>query len=226
MKSILAAAILTSVAVMTATAGITINSEFGQLRDADGVVISNSSTLYVLIYDADGNGTLPGGIESNSSLGESNASLVYEAFSGISFTPGLQIGGDRVFKVGYFNDEEGYSNPVLNQPDFDDSGITLSVGRTYAFYWFPGLTTNTVPSGSFQVGGINELVSYVGTGSNFIGMQIPADGSAVTTSILDDDLGGTLLGTRFTAIEAVPEPSVFSLVVMAGFGWAMRRSRR
>ena len=219
---------LTLFAILAASsslsASITINGEYGKLRDSSGSVIAMSTTLYVIIYDADNNQSLPGGLVVDQSLTGDDSEAAYAAFSGLNFAQGLSIGGDKVVKVGTFNDADGFAAPVLKTEDFDASGVSATAGFNYGFYWFPGVSTTSIPNTPFQVGGINETVDYFGTGSNFIGTVIPADGNTVTTSITDTDLGGQVGDTsRFTAISAVPEPGTLSLAALSMLGLLHRR---
>lgn len=196
-------------AVLAATsplfATVTINAEFGQLRNSDGIVIATTTTLYAIVYDTDNNSSLPGGLGVNQSLTGSGSVSAFGSFAGRTLSQGLTIGGDTVVKFGTFNDPDGFTNPVLLTSDFIASGLTEASGRNYAIYWFPGVSTSTIPINAFEVGAINETVDYFGSGSNFIGTVIPTDGATVTTSILDDDLGGEISNTlRFTAIKTTP----------------------
>lgn len=217
--------LLTSFVVSSSLyASITINGEYGKLRDSAGTVIAMNTTLYVIIYDADNDLSLPGGLIVNQSLTEDDSEAAYAAFAGLSFTPGLSIGGDKVVKTGTFNDADGFAAPLLKTEDFDTIGITASAGYNYGFYWFPGVSTNEIPDAPFEVGGINETVDYFGTGTNFIGTVIPADGASVTTNITDTDLGGEVGNTsRFTAISAVPEPGTITLAALSLLGLLRRR---
>ena len=186
-------------------ASITINSEFGQLRDSDGTVLSSTTTLYAIVYDTDNNSSLPGGLVVNQSLTSSGSVSAFCSFAGLTLSQGLTIGGDTVVKLGTFNDQDGFIDPVLKSGDFTTSGITETTGRNYAIYWFPGVSTAVIPMSSFEVGGINETVAYTGIGNNFIGTVIPTDGALVTTAILDTDLGGNVSDpSRFTAIKTTP----------------------
>ena len=224
MKSFL----LTLVAAVSAGpslfASITINGEYGKLRNGSGSVIAMSTTLYVIIYDADNNQSLPGGLVVNQSLTGDDSEAAHAAFAGLNLTQGYSIGGDKVVKIGTFNDPDGFAAPVLKTEDFDASGVSATAGFNYGFYWFPGISTTSIPDTLFEVGGINETVDYFGTGSNFIGTVIPADGNTVTTNITDTDLGGEVGETsRFTAITAVPEPSALSLAALSMLGLMVRR---
>ena len=202
-------------------ASITINAEFGSLRDASGAVISSTTTLYAIVYDTNNDSSMPGGLGVNESLTVGDSATALAAFAGKTLSQGLTIAGDTVVKWGTFNDPDGFAAPVLTTADFGASELTETAGYKYSFYWFPGISTNVIPALLTQIGGINETVDYFGTGSNYIGMQVPADGAAVTTSILDTDLGGEVTDIgRFTA---VPEPATLTLTALAALGLLRRR---
>jgi hypothetical protein len=215
-------AVVSSVAM----GSITINAEFGGLRDSSGSVLASQSTLYVIIYDLDNNAAFPGGMGQNGGLVAFNSASVHTAFNGLTFAPGTSVGGDKVLKVGVFNDPDGAAFPVINDSDFSASGITPATGRSYAFYWFPGLSSvsSSVPTSSFQVGGIQENILYTGTGDTRMGMTMPADGKLVTTSIMESGLDGNVADvSRFTAITAIPEPSTLVLTLLGSAALLRRR---
>jgi len=108
---------------------------------------------------------------------------------------------------------------ALTNIDLGVSGLTA--GRNYAIYWFPGLTTssNTVPSSTFEIGGLNETVLFDGS----LGMVIPTDGNGENTGILGTDLLGQVSTSRFNSIFAVPEPSSALLALL---GLSLLRRRR
>lgn len=203
-------------------AAVTISTEFGSLRDASGAVISSTTTLYAIVYDTDNNSSMPGGLGVNESLTVGDSATAYAAFQGKTLSQGMTIGGDTVVKWGTFNDPDGFASALLTSADFTASGITETAGYKYGFYWFPGISTQVIPALLSEIGGINETVAYVNTGSP-IGMQVPSDGATATTSILDSDLGGNVTDTsRFTAI-AVPEPTTLTLSALATLGLLRRR---
>lgn len=198
---------------------VTINTEFGSLRDASGAVISSTTTLYAIVFDTDNNSSLPGGLGVNESLTVGDSATAYAAFQGKTLSQGLKIGGDTVIQWGTFDDPEGlgFAFPVLTTADFADSGITA--GTKYGFYWFPGIDTSAIPTTLSAIGGINETVNYYNAGSlGYIGMQVPNASDTVTTAIYDSTLGTS----RFTAI-AVPEPTTLTLSALATLGLLRRR---
>ena len=211
-------------ALAPVSATVTIECQFGSLRDSSGAVISSTNTLWAIIYDADNDGQLPGGLGTNESLTADDSNSAHSAFAGRTLSQNLEIGGDRVIFVGEFNDD--LAGPYLDSVDLTASG--LAAGRSYGFYWFPGSTLgdqNFEPDG-FQVGGINELVNYYGASdAAYIGTQIPTDGASVATYLLDPSLDGTIATGRLTAIDAVPipEPSAALLGTLAGLLFLRRR---
>lgn len=223
---LLVSILLATVAVVpTLSASMTINGEYGKLRSSSGLVITMNTTAYVIIYDADNNQSLPGGLVVNQSLTSADSETAHTAFAGLSLSQGLSISGDIVVKTGTFNDVDGFAAPQLTTQDFDSIGVNATAGFNYGFYWFPGISTHQIPATSFEVGGINETIDHFGTGTNFIGTVIPADGNVVTTNITDTDLGGKVSDTsRFTAISAVPEPATLLLATLSLLG-LMRRHR-
>jgi hypothetical protein len=219
MKSVLVLCTIGLALTTALPALVTINMEYGSMRDSTGAVISSTNTLWALIQD-DGDGTLPGGLTSDSSLVSGNTAAAFADFAGQAITVDSLLGGDRIFAVGNFNDPDGYHNELLS--DFDLTAASLTSGRIYGFYWFPGLTTgsSTVPTGAFQIGGLNEITSFQGN----IGMSIPSDGSNVATGLLSENLNGPggLTNSRYDAI-LVPEPSTALLGLL---GLALLRRRR
>ena len=190
------------------TASFSINEELGRLRTVSGSVVTNTPTLFVLVYDENNDSVLPGQLGSNQSLKPDIGPTAYAVFAGKKPTPGDSIGADRVLKVGVFSDPDGIATFAVSTSNFIEAGIVPTAGRKYALYWFPGISTPSIPTVTFQVGGIQETTHFTGTGLNFLGMQTPPDGSLVTTSILDTELGGDISDpARFTAINAIPEPT-------------------
>jgi hypothetical protein len=191
-------------------AAVTINGEFGGLRDASNSLITNTDTLWAIIYDKNGDDELPGGLGFGESLELPDSTDAFSDFAGKTIEEGTMIDGDQVIAVGSFNDPDGVAVTPLNfAPDLASNG--LAEGRKYAFYWFPGraAATNQLPlDATFEIGGLNEIEKYTGTGTNFIGTEMPDEGAGVTTSLLEIAYGGNLLAARFRAIEA--EPPTFS----------------
>ncbi len=211
-------------ALAPVSATVTIACEFGSLRDSSGAVLSSTLTLWAIIYDADNDGQLPGGLGTNESLTDDDSNSAHSAFVGRTLSQNLMIGGDKVIFVDNFTSD--LATPYLASVDLAASG--LAAGRSYGFYWFPGSTLDdqNFDEVGFQVGGINELLNYYGAGdAAYIGTQIPADGATVTTSLLEPSFGGTIAPQRLTAIDAVPipEPSAAVLGTLAGLLFLRRR---
>ena len=228
MKSIATLLACTLVTLAPVAATVTINGEYGPLQDSNGGILADTATLWAIIYDQNNDGVLPGGLGINESLVAADSGIAYTAFVGQTLVEDLMIAGDRVIALGDFNAFEtgGVAVPVLAGVDLAARGLTIF--RPYGFYWFPGSTASVqnFDIGGFQIGGINELVNYTGTGTgaNYIGTQIPLDGASVTTSLFDQELGGNLPASRFTAVAAIPEPSA-ALLGLAGLLAIVRRRR-
>ena len=224
-------ALLASINPLGAT--VSINGQVGGLRDSSGVLISSTATLWALVADTNGDQKLPGGLNTNDSLTVVDSASAYAAFKGLTIGSALTIGGDQVLFTGEFNSPTSTNGvaafkPGLSpNPPFNPADNGLATGDIYGIYWFPGfdLTNNVLPTTPFQIGGINEITKYVGSGSNFIGMKMPSDGANVTTGVLDANIypAGALPTSRFTAIDAIPEPSGGLLSLL---GLALLRRRR
>ena len=225
MKSIATLLACTLVTLAPVAATVTINGEFGPLQDSNGGILADTATLWAIIYDQNDDGVLPGGLGLNESLVAADSGIAYTAFVGQTLVEDLMIAGDRVIALGDFDASAtgGVAFPTLNV-DLAARGLTQL--RPYGFYWFPGSTASgqNFDIGGFQVGGINELVNYTGIGTNYIGSQIPLDGATMTTSLFDQELGGDLPSSRFTAVAAIPEPSA-ALLGLAGLLAIVRRRR-
>ena len=225
MKSIATLLACTLVTLAPVAATVTINGEFGMLRDSDGDILANTATLWAIIYDENNDGVLPGGLGLNESLVAADSGIAYTAFVGQTLVEDLMIAGDRVIFVGQFNDPDGVAVPVLAGVDLADKGLTAL--RPYGFYWFPGSTASVqnFDIGGFQIGGINELVNYTDIGAS-IGTQIPLDGATMTTALYDLNINPdtNLPTSRFTAVAAIPEPSA-ALLGLAGLLAFVRRRR-
>jgi hypothetical protein len=214
-------------AAATASATVSVNGEFGGLRYANGAQITSTATLWMLIYDENGDGELPGmgGLDDrDKSLVQADGAVAYSLFAGKTIAENQIIADDRVLAVGNFNDGDAVATfSVLDAVDLDAEG--LIAGRIYGLYWFPNVEVgdSSIPTAPFEIGGLNEVTDYTGTGSNFTGMAIPTDPFGGTTSILESDYGGKISDiSRFRAIIAVPEPSS-ALLALLGLGLLRRR---
>lgn len=223
MKSIATLLACTLVTLAPVAATVTINGEFGRLRDSNGDILADTATLWAIIYDENNDGVLPGGLGLNESLTAGDSAAAYAAFVGQTLVEDLMIAGDRVIALGEFDQYEGVAFPTLAGVDLAARGLTTF--RPYGFYWFPGSTSGSqhLDIGGFQIGGINELVDYTDIGA-CIGTQIPLDGATMTTAVGDAEIGGNLPDSRFTAVAAIPEPSA-ALLGLAGLLAFVRRRR-
>lgn len=223
---------LSILALSAASAGatVTINGEFGQLRNSSGDPIISTTTLWVLIVDTNNDDALPGGLGLNSSLDAGSDSIqAFADFNGLTINEGMNIGGDKVVKYGTFNDPDGVAVFSVN---FNLTTLGLTAGQSYGFYWFPGVNTVTrlIPDTDFQIGGINEEAAYTGAGDGSkLGTVLPADGKLVATAVGDEYVGGNLTAAsgRFSAIDAtaIPEAGSFTLGLL-GLAGLLRRNRK
>lgn len=200
--------LILAAAVIPASASVTLSTQFGVAFDSAGVAVPDG-TLWALVVD--GGDNLFAGFTTNSSL-----SAVHTTSPGVadtffaanqSLALGSAAGGGTVFAMGAFN---GTFNGLTGLAIED---ITLNYGingtaaaLAYAFYWFPGATYTggaTESIGS-QVGGINTTS---GDGVFDAGMILPNDGALITTGAANEDGGGTIANSSFTAVNLVPEPS-------------------
>lgn len=196
-----------------ASASISVDMDFGVLRDNAGTPIDINHTnpalqsaMWVLIYDQNDDGMLPGGLETTvappdttgRSLVAADSATAHDAFNDELLALDSIIEGDKVIAIGDSDPNFlGFVSMTLDVLDFPSSGLTP--GRQYGFYWFPGVSSGSkLPTGSFQVGGITEIIDHTGN----IGTEIPDDGSSLLGGVLDSNFGGTLPTTRFLAITA------------------------
>lgn len=209
-----------TVAVCLATplfGSISVDMDFGALRDSSGGVISSTATLWAIIYDENGDNSLPGGLGIDESLVDADAAAAYAAFAGQTLAIDALIEGDRVLDFGVFNDPDALALINISETDFAGSGLVT--GRSYGLYWFPSHSLATIPSAPFEIGGLNETTNFTGA----IGTTIPNDGANLTGGVLDTSFGGGLGTVRFEAIDAIPEPSTALLALL---GLSLLRRRR
>jgi hypothetical protein len=216
------------VIALPCSAAISISIQAGELLNSSSTLVSDTS-LWAIIYDANGDSMLPGGLELDSSLTTGDTTAIIAAFAGKSITTGATIGLDKILWAGEV-DGPGTSG-VSGIGGHDLSGFTFSslgvaAGGKWAVYWFPGLTAggNTLPGSSFEVGGIQQTAAG-GSGGD-IGMVMPAvdnTGFSFAAAFIDTDHGGDIEASRFTAI-AVPEPTTLALSAL-GLAALLRRRR-
>jgi hypothetical protein len=209
---------------------ISFDIQAGEFRDSTGVVVSDSS-LWAVVYDANNDGSLPGDLGLNEHITTSDASSVLGDFAAVTIATGLMVGGDRILWAGAVDGEatSGVSGvgATTALSDFTFSSLEVAAGRNWAIYWFPGLTvsSNTLPSSSFEVGGIQ--LTNAGSGGT-LGMVFPgADDTGFTYTIaaIGESLDGDVPDVQFTAVTAVPETSTLALSAL-GAAALLRRGRR
>ena len=165
-------------------ASITINTEFGQLRNASDAVITGLTT-YAIVYDTNNDSSMPGGLGVNDSLTVGDSAMAFAAFAGKTLSQGLTIGGDTVVKWGTFKDAEGVATPALESADFTASGgLTETLGYDIVFIGFRA--SQRKRHSCLADRDREELMKrplIPAIRNHHIGMQIPADGFSYTTAI-------------------------------------------
>jgi hypothetical protein len=208
-----------------ANATVTLNFQFGQLTDSSATTLQDTA-LWAIIYDDNGDGTLPGGLDGNSSLTEADRTAANAAFLGVNIQKDTVVDGDKILFTGEIEGSLG-DGIVGDQRNFDLNSLGLATGVRWGFYWFPGLTTastNLPSSDPFEIGAIQEDNANTGSGGN-AGMTIPSDGANVVVAYFDNTTSGNASGLdedRFQAI-LVPEPSALLLGVLGGLALLRRR---
>lgn len=187
---------------MTATVEIL----FGVLKDAGGANPVSDGALWITVYDQNNDGVFPGGLATNGTLSDPAAARA--AFGGRTLAAGDLIEGDRIIRFGPIDTTA--NGPGIHQSVVQPNPLNLTTedlvpGRKWAFYWFPDLTTanTSVPTGGFEVGGINEVANNDPLGVGQGPMTIPS-GGVWTIAVYDSTLNGTLPPSRFHAITAAP----------------------
>lgn len=229
-----------------------INLSIGQLRDASGNIMEdnatapeNSGVWAVIVSAIPGtattnpvNGSLPGGLEDNSSLTEDDAEQARIDFNGLTLTAG-SYSNFTIHQVGEFTsgNDLGLNGVVQTTVVFDifeaadpsnDPGYVS--GTLWGFYWFPGQTLNAKLSGSFQVGGFANSTANIASGG-YVGTTVLPEGDSdnalfYETNFNQNEAGEDATGLdifRFTAINVIPEPSALA---MAFLGFALLLLRR
>lgn len=230
-KTLLLTLALTASIIPASQAAITITVSAGELLTSSSTIVSDTS-LWALIYDADGNNALPGGLSTvtSNSLTTGDQETTFNAFRNKGIIAGDTIGGDkilRVFEVDSANTSgaAGVTLQVINSFVYATEGV--AGGGKWGIYWFPGLTTAnaTLPDvPGFEVGGFFQLTPDSGAGGT-IGTVLPAsDTGTASAAFLNSNYGGDTDATRLTAIVAVPEPSTLALSAL-GLAALLRRRR-
>jgi hypothetical protein len=113
-------------AAATASATVSVNGEFGGLRYANGAQITSTATLWMLIYDENGDGELPGmgGLDDrDKSLVQADGAVAYSLFAGKTIAENQIIADDRVLAVGNFNAGDAVATfSVLDAVDLASRG--------------------------------------------------------------------------------------------------------
>lgn len=223
--------LLIPLSAFPAWAAISIDIQVGTLRDATSNPVSDGS-VWAVIVDEDDNDTLPGGltVTTSSSLTALHAPQTYADFAGKTIQADAMINGDKILQTFFVDGENTSGMPSLSIQTIvlTDAQWTSLSDKNWGIYWFPGITslTATLPNSSFQVGGIRE--TDAGSGGD-LGMVIPTfvDNSTQTrtAAFLDNstEVGGDIVASRFTAINAIPEPSAMVLTLLGSAALLRRR---
>lgn len=213
---LLAAGIVTNV-----SASVTLSTAFGTAYDSSGDVIPDG-TLWALVID-NGDLSFPGGVGLDAGITASAASTSFS--TGQKFSVGTNFGSDRVLAIGGFNGDASASpGGTFDVLSIDEAADPSVIGKTTAFYFFPGVTfASGVSEYSIgtQVGGVTGAPNEA-SGTE-VGMVIPASG-AVGFGIGTAGIGGNTPDSRFTAVNLVPEPSSALLSLLGVLG-LLRRKR-
>ncbi len=210
------------------SAAISISIQAGELLNSSSNMVTETS-LWAIIYDANGDNMLPGGLELNSSLTTGDTTTIIAAFAGKQITTGATIGLDKILWAGEvdgLNTSGASGIGGHNLSSFTFASLGVAAGGKWAVYWFPSLTagSNTLPGSSFEVGGIQQTT--VGLSGGDIGMVMPAadnTGSTYSAAFIDIGNGGDIADSSLTAV-AIPEPSTLVLSAL-GLAALLRRRR-
>lgn len=185
-------------------ADVTLNLEFGLIREVDGH-IAQSGTLWILVVAAP-DSELPGGLKENTSLTSSNIPAVRTDFAGSTILPGSTLGTASIVASGILGSNHDIVDEVkLTNQDYN----IIQAGGLIGLYWFPGINGSAaiLPQSNFQIGGFQESVVDFNTGGN-AAMVVPTNGGQTLTIAYYDSVftGGLtkLPPSRFTAIHVPP----------------------
>lgn len=197
-----------------ASAAVTIQGSFGDLRTSSGALVANG-TAFALIGFAGPN--FAGNFTVNTSLGKAGADSVFTTGQTLALN-GL-LGGGTIFAIG------GTGGPTAEVvlSGLDNSG-NIASGNSYAIYWFPGVTYLDGAS-SFNVGGqVGGYSSSTGA-PNFAldGMVIPPNGQDVVQGFATISGGGPTANSVANAVILIPEPSAALLGAIGALGLLRRR---
>lgn len=219
----------------TAHGATSLNFYFGAMRGVDGETLPDGTLIVLIANTNTSEGALPAGLVASTTNSGLNPVLAGEHFAGTTLEVGATINLDTIFYIGAINGaasiDPAYAGTVYDPLVTIDYGGALALGQTYGLYWFPGLTVdnNTVPSGSFVMGGFHNTDANSGD----IGMVLPSDGlydvfhtDNVTAGL--DGLTSVIMSPAFTAINvpaAIPEPSTTAIIAIGMVAMMRRRMR-
>lgn len=218
------------VGLLTSSNGaISIEVQFGEMLDSNSNLVAETS-VWAIIYDADGDGFLPGGLDADSHFVLGDAASAYEALSGQSIITGNSLGLDRIVWAGVVDGENTSGAPSIgatNLSNFTFDSLNVAPGGMWGVYWFPGLTETQrlLAESDFEVGAIQIDSPDSGSGGD-IGMRFPTDdttGNEFKAYFYNTANGGGTPDSNFTAIVAVPESSTSLLMMLSTFALLNRR---
>ncbi len=177
---------------------VSINFDIGPLRDVSGDPAAPDS-LWAIVVAAPGS-QLPGGLDQDSSLTQSDAPLAQADFGGATIAPGANIGDAIIMATGQIDADSLVLPETITWTNEDYQNIQQ--GALIGLYWFPGIVekTTVLPKRGFAIGGMQETEPDVNSGGN-AGMIVPANNGGTITIAYDDEETSSLSAERFTAIE-------------------------
>jgi hypothetical protein len=205
----------------TASATVTLNTQFGYAYGASGALVPDNA-LWILVVDTNGDNSFGGAFGLNSSLSESGANSLFT--SGQSISVGGLLGNDTIFAMGGFSGTAGLGLGTTADTLILTLGQNgLTAGANYAFFWFTdsqysGGSTGTVGS---EVGGIHGSAD---SAAGLEPMVVPPDSSSINTGTATAaDWDGSKSQAQFTAVRLIPEPSTMLLGAFGALGLLRRR---
>lgn len=221
MKFISNAILLSAACASPVFAATTAQLYVDKLNTADGVNNPAAGATWVLIYDQNNDGSLPGGLTDGASLTLASTAAIISAFSDLELTDNeILANGDRIMEIGTVP-----LNGVLDWIiTFDIGGGANQevTGRKFGLYWFPGQALgNTLDTTQpFSVGGFFESAPHVPSFSDY-GMTVPTDSQSGNFLAFDSQSGWD--EGRLVAVQVIPETSALAL---SGLGLAALLRRR
>lgn len=203
-------------AAAASQASITLETQFANLYDADGITQIGAGKIGILVADTDGTGitnAMNTVLTEGTFLGGSSDDLIVKVFTSIN-------------NVADFSGSSGFS---------DVSVITYSgnftAGDNLYLLWFPTLTTagSTVVDGTAYGVYRSDNVNTA-SGSDIAFVAPPDDNGVYTLAVFDNSLvpasGVTTSDLTANQVAAVPEPSSTAILVMVGIGVVLIQIRR